>query len=194
LRQGDPLSPMIFILAMDPLQQLLDMATQAGLLSPIGADPIKLCTSLYADDAVMFLRPIVTDVANFQELLTQFGQAVGLCTNIQKSEIVPISCNKIDIPSVPGDFQAALASLSCKYLGLPLSLGKLRREDEQKLIAKVATKLPRWKGRLLNKSGRLTLVNLVLSSVVMYHMIVFSLSKWSIKKIDQEEFSLEWIR
>jgi hypothetical protein len=107
---------------------------------------------------------------------------------------VPISCNEIDIPSVLGDFQATLASLSCKYLGLPLSLGKLRREDEQKIIAKVATKLPRWKGRLLNKSGRLTLVNLVLSSVVMYHMTVFSLSKWYIKKIDHAEFSLEWIR
>jgi hypothetical protein len=133
----------------------------------------------------MFLRPIATNMANLQELLTQFGQATNMCTNIQKSEIVPTSYNKIDIPLVLGDFQAALASLPCKYLGLPLSLGKLRREDEQKLIAKVAAKLPRWKGRLLNKSGHLTLVNSVLSSVVVYHMTVFSLSKWSIKKIDK---------
>jgi hypothetical protein len=93
LRQGDPLSPMIFILAMDPLQRLLDKVTQAGLLSPIGADPIKLRTSLYADDAAMFLK--------------DSGLSTGLCTNIQKSEIVPISCNEIDIPSVLGDFQAA---------------------------------------------------------------------------------------
>jgi hypothetical protein len=41
------------------------------------------------------------------------------------------------------------------------------------------------KGRLLNKSGHLTLVNSVLSSVVVYHMTMFSLSKWSIKKIDK---------
>jgi hypothetical protein len=58
LRQGAPLSPMLFILAMDPLQQLLVKATEAGLLTPIGADPIKMRMSLYADDAVMFLRPI----------------------------------------------------------------------------------------------------------------------------------------
>jgi hypothetical protein len=82
LRHSDPLSPMIFILTMDPLQRLLDMETQAGLLSPIGADPIKLYTSLYDDDEVMFLRPIVIDMANFQELLTQFDQATGVCTNI----------------------------------------------------------------------------------------------------------------
>jgi hypothetical protein len=49
---------MLFILAMDPLQQLLVKATEAGLLTPIGADPVKMRMSLYADDAIMFLRPI----------------------------------------------------------------------------------------------------------------------------------------
>jgi hypothetical protein len=46
---------MLFILAMDPLQKLLDMTTQQGLLTLIGANPIKLRTSLYADDAMLFL-------------------------------------------------------------------------------------------------------------------------------------------
>jgi hypothetical protein len=62
LRQGDPLSPMLFILAIDPLQRILDMATQQGLLTPIGADSVKFRTSLYADDAALFIRPIASDV------------------------------------------------------------------------------------------------------------------------------------
>jgi retron-type reverse transcriptase len=41
LCQGDPLSPMLFIIAMDPLQRILDMATQEGSLTPFGSDPIK---------------------------------------------------------------------------------------------------------------------------------------------------------
>jgi hypothetical protein len=53
------------------------------------------------------------------------------------------------------------------------------------LIDKVVRKLPRWKGKLMNKSGHLALVNSVLSSIVLYHMIVFTLSKWDIKKIDK---------
>jgi hypothetical protein len=61
---GDPLSLMIFILAMDPLHRLLDMATQAGLLHPIGADPIKLRTSMYTNDAALFIRLLPADVAN----------------------------------------------------------------------------------------------------------------------------------
>jgi hypothetical protein len=170
-----PLSPMIFILPMDPLQRLLDAATQAPL-SPIGAEPIRLRMRLHADDAVLFLLPTTTDVQNLQGLVDHFGKATGLCTNIQKSEIVPISYHDIDLREVLGDFQGAIATLPCKYLGLPLSLGKLCRKDEQKLIEKMAAKLPRWKGKLLNKIGRLTVVNSVLSSAVIYHMIVFSLS------------------
>jgi hypothetical protein len=45
------------------------------------------------------------------------------------------------------------------------------------LVNKVADKLPGWKGKLLNKEGRLALVNSVLSSMVIYHMTVFPLSK-----------------
>jgi hypothetical protein len=70
--------------------------------------------------------------------------------------------------------------MPCKYLGLPLRIGRIRKEDEQILIDKVVGKLPGWKGRMLNKTGRLTLVNSILSSIVTYHMTVFPLSKWTI--------------
>jgi hypothetical protein len=73
----------------------------------------------------------------------------------------------------------------CRYLGLPLWIGRVKREDEQILIDKVAGKLSRWKEKLLNKTDRLTLVNYVLSTRVLYHMIVFPLSKWAIKKFDK---------
>jgi hypothetical protein len=137
LRQGDPHSPMLFILTMDPLEQVLDMVTRQGLLNPMGADPIKFRTSLYADDVMLFLRPIASDVTNLQHLLHQFGKATGLCTNVQKSEIFLIRCEGIDIPATLEQFQVQRGQFSCKYLGLPLRIGRLRREDEQVLIDRV---------------------------------------------------------
>jgi mannosylglycoprotein endo-beta-mannosidase len=90
LRQRDPLSLMLFILPMDPLQRLLDRATDQGLLSPIGADPIRMRTSLYADDGALFLRPTVQDITNVQHLLNAFSNATGLNTNMQKSTMFMI--------------------------------------------------------------------------------------------------------
>jgi hypothetical protein len=118
---------MLFIFAMDHLQKLLDMATQQGLLSPTGADPIKLRTNLYADDAVLFLRHIAAEVVNLHHLLNLFGMATGLCTNIEKSEVYRIRCDRLDITHVLGNFQVRQRKLPCKYLGLPLHIGKTRR-------------------------------------------------------------------
>jgi hypothetical protein len=57
LRQGDPLSPMLFILAIDPLQKLLAAAQEAGLLQPLHRPTARFNMALYADDVVVFLRP-----------------------------------------------------------------------------------------------------------------------------------------
>jgi hypothetical protein len=57
LRQGDPLSPLLFILAIDPLQRLLSLATEAGILTRVARDRARLRVSLYADDVVIFLQP-----------------------------------------------------------------------------------------------------------------------------------------
>jgi hypothetical protein len=63
---GDPLSPMLFLPAMDHQFQILDKATQAGLLNPVGADLVKMRTSLYTNDAIIFLWHVASDVANIQ--------------------------------------------------------------------------------------------------------------------------------
>jgi hypothetical protein len=183
---------MLFILAMDPLHKPLDIATQQGLLTPIGADPIKMRTSLYADDAMLFLRLIATDIANLQQLLQHLGSATGLCANIQKSQLFPIRCDSINIPEILGQFPVQQGQFPCKYLVLTLRIGRVKREDEQQLIDKVAGKLPWWKGKLLNKTGRLTLINLALTPVVLYYMTVFPLSKWAIRKIDRIRRKFLW--
>jgi hypothetical protein len=86
----------------------------------------------------------------------------------------------MDVAATLGQFRAQVASLP--WITAAAWQARLNREDEQRLIDKVASKLPNWKGRLLNKAGCLTLVNSVLSSTVIYHMSVFKLPKMGAKE------------
>jgi len=77
LRQGDPLSPMLFILVMDVMNSLIRFAIQQQLLQPLAVQQVAHRAS-YADDAVIFLRPTSNDLRVMKFLLDLFGQASGL--------------------------------------------------------------------------------------------------------------------
>lgn len=53
--------------------------------------------SLYADDAVVFLKPILSDIILTVNLLTLFGNASGLKTNVEKSSVFPIRCTNEEV-------------------------------------------------------------------------------------------------
>jgi hypothetical protein len=82
--------------------------TQTGLLNPISANSIRLRTSIYEDDITMLIRPIASDINSLEQLLHSFGQATCLCTNIVKSEILPIRCEVIDLASILGQLHATI--------------------------------------------------------------------------------------
>ena len=127
VRQGDPLSPMLFILAMDPLQRLLDQATQHGILTPLPITVVKWRTSMYADDAAIFINPIKDDVEAVKIILQAFGAFLGLHINLEKSYVHPIRCENVDLDQVLSPFTGSRGDFPCKYLGLQLHTRSLQK-------------------------------------------------------------------
>lgn len=99
LRQGDPLSPMLFILVMYSLNLMVSKAADAGLLQPLCSRSIHHHMSLYADDVVLFLRPSAK-IDLTVSILHLFGEGSGLKTHIQKSSVAPIQCTADDIQDI----------------------------------------------------------------------------------------------
>lgn len=95
---------MPFILAIDPLQRILDLSTQESLLSPLNNRAARMRMSLYADDTTTFINPIKEDIETVQRILVAFGQATGLATNFEKSPIHLISCENLDLNSLLESF------------------------------------------------------------------------------------------
>ncbi|XP_022680012.1 uncharacterized protein LOC111256374 [Setaria italica] len=142
LRQGDPLSPMLFILVMEVLHRLLATAAQQGVLSSPANCGIHHQCSLYADDVVIFATPRVQDVITIKTVLDFFGQVSGLRTNFHKSQLAPIYCTDEQISRIRDILHAQIATFPIQYLGLPLSVGRLKKSHFQPLIDKVASKIP----------------------------------------------------
>jgi hypothetical protein len=127
LRQGDPLPSLLFDIAIEQLQRILQVATEQGMLSRLPGKGAHFRTSLYADDAAIFIAPTYDDVSNLARILCNFGSVTGLVTNVEKSIVAPIRCIDSDLDHILHDFSAAVTTFPKKYLGLPLSVKRLKR-------------------------------------------------------------------
>jgi len=186
------MSPLLFILAIDPLQRIIEVDTQRGILNPVLPKAANLRCSLYADDTSIFADPSSRELEHLYKILTFFGECSGLKINISKTELFPIRTDNATVEQLIQNFPWKICNFLEKYLGLPLHIRKLRKVEVQPLIDKIGARLLGRKGRFLSTAGRETLVKTVLSSQLVYHLTAFSEQKWLIKRIDQLRRSFLW--
>lgn len=117
LRQGDPLSPLLFVLVMEVLNALVQDADRRGLLSPLLSNHFSHRVSLYADDLVLFLLPKQEDFSCIRAILDLFTGPSGLLTNLDKCLVSPIRCTEEDMSLIQLVFPCQVSPFPCRYLG-----------------------------------------------------------------------------
>jgi len=108
LRQGDPLSPLLFVIVMEVLNALIAEADRRAALTPLPGNVIKYRASVYADDLVVFLALTPQDFACIRHILELFTGAFGLSTNLEKCAITPIRCSVEEISAIQEVFPCRL--------------------------------------------------------------------------------------
>ncbi|KAE8776883.1 hypothetical protein D1007_50376 [Hordeum vulgare] len=192
LRQGDPISPFLFILAMEPMQRLFDLATEDGVLSPLPGRRKLMRCSFYANDVAIFINQVETDARMVKRLLDCFGPASGLHINCAKSSAFPVRCAGLDLSTILAPLNIMVKTLPTTYLGLPLSLKGLTKAQLDPFILKFASRSACWKGNLMAKSGRLVLLKANLIPLAMYWMSVFKLPIWAQKLLVRSARAWLW--
>ena len=176
LRQGDPISPMLFVIVMEALNSLIREADRRSALSPLPGHASAHRASLYADDLVLLVAPNANDLQCVIQILQLFAGASGLVTNVDKCVAMPIRCSDEVMAAVQQAFPCVVAPFPCRYLGVPLSLSRLKRADEQSLVDLVASKILTWKAGMRTHAGRVLLTEVTLSAIPIHMSIACCLS------------------
>jgi hypothetical protein len=184
VRQGDPLSPMLFLLAMEPLHMLFNKAQATGLLQNLSSTINISGASLYADNAAVFIHLAVKELKVTDLILQLFADASGLNTNMAKTSYYPIQCANMDLEFL-ANAGRIVSTLPCMYLGLSLGTKKPSKAMLQQLIQKIGNRLPGWKRKYLTYPGRELLVKMVLSAMPTHYLMVFKMPKWAIAGVDR---------
>jgi hypothetical protein len=100
------------------------------------------------------LAPQNKGIAGLKGILKIFVKALGLRTNLSKTEVHSITCENEQLDQILEGFLTTVKSFPCRYLGLPLHSKKLRKVDFIPLLDKIGGKLPSWKGKLMTKAAR----------------------------------------
>jgi hypothetical protein len=180
LRQGDPLSPLLFILAMEVLNALFTCVDDQGLLMSLCASAIRFRVSLYADDLVVFLALQETDVWLARTIMEFFADASGLRTNAAKCQVAPIWCSEDQIALVQHWFPYQVIVFPFRYLRVPLSTHMLKKDEFLPLVDEVADRLLGWKSGLMSKVGHNALVKSTLMAPTVHIAITVCVPPWII--------------
>jgi hypothetical protein len=76
--------------------------------------------------------------------------------------------------------------------GLPLSPVRLTKADLQPLVDKLAGQIPTWKAAMLERSGRLILIDATLAATPIYHMLCLDLPQWFFDYANKLERGFFW--
>jgi hypothetical protein len=112
LRQGNPPSPYLFILAMDVLSRFFDIATEEGHLTPLKGWQARLRLSLYADGGMIFTNPVNKNIGCIMRIMKAFEEATDLNINMAKSSVATVRCADINMNEILGDFTGTRVSFN----------------------------------------------------------------------------------
>jgi hypothetical protein len=188
VRQGDPMSPYLFVLCMDKLSHLIAEAVEDGQWKPMraGRNGPLISHLMFADDLLLFSQATDESMMVVMNVLQNFCSMSGQQVNYDKSSIF-ISRNVSVAKRASLTIQSGLKETTQlgKYLGVP-ALGKsLRVHDFQYLVENVKARLAGWKAKQLSLAGRITLAKSVIQAIPIYPMMSTPIPKSCLKEIEK---------
>ncbi|CAA7027603.1 unnamed protein product [Microthlaspi erraticum] len=186
IRQGDPLSPYLFILCGEVLSGLCRKAQLNGRLP--GIKVARRCPPvnhlLFADDPMFFCKASRRNCDALVNILKNYETASGQKINVEKSSITFANKTNGETKTMAKEILGiAKTGGQGNYLGLPEHFGRRKKDLFSIIVDRIRNRLVSWSTKFLSGAGKMTMLKSVLSAIPTYTMSCFKLSKSLCKRI-----------
>ncbi|KAL2230755.1 UNVERIFIED_CONTAM: hypothetical protein Sindi_1669900 [Sesamum indicum] len=194
LRQGDPLSPYLFVLVMEVLHLgFLQLIDQEEIFSyHWKCEAARIFQLGFADDVILFCRANMNSLRIFKAGLDHFAEWSGLRLNVQKSHLIisrSAQALREEMLALLGFQEGALPM---RYLGLPLISSRLTIADCRPLLLKIDKRIAGWEGTTISYAGRVQIIKSVLIALSLDWASTFILPKKVINEIEKRLRAFLW--
>lgn len=195
VRQGDPLSPYLFIIIADVLSRMIIDAANDKSLKGIKLSrycPI-LTHLLFADDSLFFILASTDNCKKLIDIINEYCAASGQMVNLSKSTIMfsPNTCPRIR-DDICSQFNIPSTDNPGKYLGLPTIWGRSKHEALGFVKEKIIARVKGWKEQFLSPAAKEILVKTVASAAPVYSMSVLKFLAKTCKELNSIISNFWW--
>ncbi|CAH9134267.1 unnamed protein product [Cuscuta epithymum] len=184
LRQGDPMSPLLFVICLEYFSRLMVLRTSGPNFNyhPL-CSQLQISHLAYADDLVLFSKGDCKSIKILSETLEEFGMVSGLLVNHDKSNIFLGGNVANALPQILDlvDFQQG--AFPVRYLGIPLAPLKISVAQFAPLIDTVTDYINAWNTKTLSYAGKLELIRAVMQGVQSFWLGIFPVPRTIIDRI-----------
>jgi len=178
LRQGDPMSPYLFLICAEVLSSLLFQAERKGVIFCVPTSPKgpRISHLFFSDDSMIFCKANLVEWRRVLRIFGIYEAGCGQKVNLMKTSIF-FSRNtskerRDEILKLSGLTESSRFD---SYLGLPALVGRSKMQAFNSIKEKVGKKLANWKFKFLTQAGKEILLKAVVQAIPTYCMSIFLL-------------------
>ncbi len=188
MRQGCPLSMLLFIIGLDPLIRTCQQNPSiSGLRIP---NQTEIKTLAYADD-ITFLTTDTKSIDSIFEVLDSYGQISGAKINVDKTEITILG-NKALFLRLPEKWKVYHRN-HVKILGINFGNDDAKQKQYDGLIDRMTDIIRSWESRRLTMYGKTLLINTVLLAQFWHTAKIYPPNPKQIQRIKTAIFQFLWV-
>ncbi|XP_021773642.1 uncharacterized protein LOC110737617 [Chenopodium quinoa] len=186
VRQGDPVSHLLFVIVMEYLSRILKKVSKLkGFKFYHGCKQLGLTRPIFADDLMLFRHGDKHTFPLFVRVLRTFEQVSGLRANTDKTTVYFGSMEENTKMDILKDTRFVQGAFPFRYRSIPINAKYLRVSDFDSIIDRMLTRITCWTNRHLSYNARAVLINSVLINLHIYWAQCVLLPKGVILKIKQ---------